>query len=215
MSLIPIFSPADTKRVEFIDSYFSNSRVGTGPYTWTFSGVDFGDESPERRIVIGVGTRVLDNPSMTIGGGSATKVVERIALNGSDSASCAIFIAGPSGASGTVVLTNDDPSSGGEISIGVWAVYGLNSATATDTDTITSSAGNVDLSLNAPANSVVIAMACWDNTSLTLSGVTNDFVEGTTPENNGGSAFVTTADATFTITAGNNGTKVAAAAVWV
>jgi hypothetical protein len=102
---------------------------------YTFSGAAISTAAADRRVLVMVmgsgGTNPIAN-SMTIGGVGATKVVESNDTGGNNRY-CAIFIAAvPTGTTGDIVVTIDQTT--GNCQINVYAVYGLQSETAIDTE---------------------------------------------------------------------------------
>lgn len=186
---------------------FTNHAVGTAAANRTTIVAAMGDDS----------ATLWDFSSMTVGGNSAAQQIE--SSGGTSNPESSIYaIANPSGTTSTIVVTASEAVT--EMTVCVWAAYGLNSVTATDTatgNTLTTIALDVDVS----AGGLVVGACINSNASrsFTWTGITesSDF---------GGGAEVTysTANDAFvsaqapvspgigcTITVGNNSSGVAAA----
>lgn len=117
-------------------TFLNNYATETDPDTSskTFTSVDFGTPASDRYIIAAVGARNDSGTfsSITIGGVTATIVVQH--LDGNTASGIAIA-AVPTGTSGNVVIN----LSGSHESyyLGVWSVTGLSSPTAVATDTST------------------------------------------------------------------------------
>lgn len=114
--------------------------------------------------------------SMTIGGVSATKIVEKNNAPGPQTF-CAIWIADvPSGTSGNVVITYQFSS--GSSSICVYAAYNTNSATETDSE-VPGFTAPITLSVDVASRGIIIghafAVATLTGSSASWTGLTEDF----------------------------------------
>lgn len=111
---------------------------------FTFSACALGTASAGRRIIVGVSGRASSASaavsSITVGGVSATKVIE--ALDSSFHNSAGLWIADvPNGATGDVVVTFGAVVQ--RAGICVWSMTGAASAVASDTDSNNTTAANV------------------------------------------------------------------------
>lgn len=123
-----------------------NSAGGTSPIT--VSAQNVGTASSDRYTIVVVNSRdsasVYDITSLTVDGDSATEVADYGAA--SSTASAAIYIlSNPSGTSEDVIINASEIIA--SVSVCIWSVTGLQSATAADTATGGSST-NAAISLN-------------------------------------------------------------------
>jgi hypothetical protein len=157
-------------------SYRTHAESSSDLSTYTFTAQDIGTASATRYVVVGIAIRTAGaNPtfsSVTIGGVSATLVVQ--AVNSvSDWTRTGIFIAAvTTGTTGDVVVTLS--SAAARCGISVYALYDLTSATAITSATSTASPGS--LNVNVTPGKVLVAHA-YDNsnTAMAWTGATEDF----------------------------------------
>jgi len=163
--------------------YLGTDTAGGSGATFTFAGAPFGDASGARMILVGICGRHEDGgehiDSATIGGVSATILVDVSDLGASVGSSASLFIANvPTGTSGTIVATFDTTVTNDEAVIGIWRLEGFNSYTPFDTGSNTSD--DLDMTINIPAGGA--AFACGLGTTgstLSISGLSEDFSDGT------------------------------------
>jgi len=143
----------------------------TSATTYTFTSRALSTAASSRKIVVAIAgyTGTTTVSSVTVGGVSATLVVQK-QVNAA-SANAELWIAAvPTGTTGTVVVTWGAGRTG--CGIGLYAVYGINptaSNTATASDAAT--AASITASLNIPATGVAIAVS----TSSQAGGVTQSW----------------------------------------
>ncbi len=152
---------------------------GSNLTTYTFTSRAIGTADAERRVIVAVGGSAVTTQcdSVTVGGISATKVVER---NGGDSRTASIWIAKvPTGTTANIVVTFGD--SAGSCHIYVYSVSGmLNAADETpqDTDNAASINGSPDISWTIDKYKDGIGVAVIANsdnaTDTTFSNFTSD-----------------------------------------
>ena len=163
-------------------SFLQGSVSGDDSATYTFSSQNLGAADPNRWIVvcatgIQVSARTID--TVTVGGVSATKLVEAESTAGSAFRDVSIWVAYvPTGTTGDIVLT----FSSGLVRAGYSAyrlITSTNPTTAYDTETdITTSGSDLSVSINRPDNGVVIAATmalCSTATSVTWAGTSENY----------------------------------------
>lgn len=204
----------------------ANPAINTGSGTsFTFSSTAFGTNGPNRVliIVVGFGTN-QSSPTVTVsvGSGSPTAVVTKYQDSAGappDRAGCAIWkITGVTATTGTVTVTTSVAINAGRgVGITVFNLLGANSTEfATISDGSQSGTTALALSLNTPANGVVIGgAAAIANTSWTwanISEVRDSGVATTTfsAAGNVTAAPTTPLAATATVATGSNKCAVAA-----
>lgn len=135
--------------------------------SYTFSSQDFGTAEAGRYIIIGIisrkSTTAATITGVTIGGVTATIVVQRTnTITNTDVAGIAIALV-PDGATGNIVVTFSATML--RCAISVYRAVGLSSATPTDSDGSTASAPSV--ALDVPAGGFAIGMALTSATTTT------------------------------------------------
>lgn len=142
-------------------SKVDNTSNTSGASTYTFSARNFGDGQQDRYIAIAValavGSSARTISGVTIGGVAATQAVA-ISNNtfANTKSTTGIFIAlVPNGSSGDVVVTLSGGASA--CGIGIFKITGLSSTTPYATN-VNNSGQNQSLSVNVPANGVVIGV---------------------------------------------------------
>jgi hypothetical protein len=159
--------------VSFVDS--AVDAVNRTEYTFA---LDFGDAAADRYLIATPSARGATSGTIsfvTIGGVSATQIINTTALQQTLHNTAAIFIAAvPTGTSGDVVVTYADGKS--RAGCGLFRVTGLSSATAHDT-----AADNVEHSplvdtINVLGGGFVIAVAVGEATVI-WAGVTESYDE--------------------------------------
>jgi len=195
---------------------FAGSAVDANNLTtYTFSNHSIGTASATRKVVVciaGNGTAAGRSvSSVTVGGASATELIDYQNPTGTDQVSAMYQIDVSSGTTANIVVTFNDTMA--DMGIGVFAVYDAAvSVTATDTDPSEPGA----LSINVPANGVVIACSRSDNgTTCTTTGVTEAYDENIDSNryHYGGAATFETEQTSLSIgfdASGNNQTSIAA-----
>jgi len=158
-------------------SFAGSSVDGTDQTTYTFTSHAIGTAAANRTVVVcisGNGAGFSRSVSgVTIGGVSATELIDYQNPTSTDQLSAMYSLAVASGTTATIVVTFSDSMVA--CGIGVFAAYGISSSThATDTDP--SEPGS--LSLNVPANGIAIACSRSDNgAACTVTGVTEAYDE--------------------------------------
>lgn len=145
--------------------------------TYTFSSQNLGTADASRYIIVGVlSRRAAGTPSissLTIGGVSAAAVVAQTnTASGSDIA--ALYIAAvPTGTTGDIVVTFDAAML--RCAVVAYRAVGIASATASDTDS--STATDPTCNLDVPAGGFAIGVACTGNAgaSFTWTGLTENY----------------------------------------
>jgi hypothetical protein len=171
------FPVANTRKVAL--TFRANAQDGTDLTTYTFASQAIGPASPDRYVIVCIGSRANSArsiSSVTIGGIAATAVVTaNNATAGADMA--AIYIAlVPTGTTASVVVT----FSGAMLRcvIGVYSMVQNGRATATNTNTATPSGTTPTTTLTVPSNGSLVA-AVWAQSSVSASvtwtGPTEDF----------------------------------------
>lgn len=165
-----------TPSVVFTDS---NIQTGLATTTVTFTGASLGAARSDRRIAVLIShssSNVLS--TVTIGGVSASQVVQ----TNNSTVRATIWIATvPSGTTGNIVITC--ASNLAAVVMGVHAIYGLRSSTATAT--ATDAIGPTDLSIAVEARGIVLACNAASNAAgpgtTTWTGVSETYenVSGT------------------------------------
>jgi len=129
----------------------------TNASSYTFSGRSFGTASADRKIIVGAVVR-NGSPtfsSVTIGGVTATSVIQAV---GGTNHRVGLFIADvPTGATGDVVVVPG--AAVVRCGIGIWAMTGAASSTASDTDS--STADPISVTLTIPANGAAIGYCAY------------------------------------------------------
>ena len=151
--------------------------------THTHSSISFGTAASRRRIIVclahrgnGIGGQPANVTSMTIGGVTATKIVEK--NNAPDpTVFCAIWIANvPTGTSGNIVITYQFNSA--ESTICVYEAQNLNSSSATDTE-VPGFSAPATLSVNVAARGIIVghayAVLTLTGSGATWTGLTENF----------------------------------------
>lgn len=149
-------------------TYHSNSVINATSNTFTFASQSIGTEGSRRYVVVAVMNIGSTVTGVTIGGITATNVT------GSAFDPTFYMALVPTGTTATVVVTQS-ASVASTVSITVWSVRNIRSATAVATSTSTASPANLDL--NASSNGVVIALAYSGSNGATYSwtGLTEDY----------------------------------------
>jgi hypothetical protein len=160
---------------------FTDSAVDpTNTTTYTFT-LDFGAAAGDRYLIATPSTRGSGTgaaiSSVTIGGVTATEVINTTALLATVYNGAAIFIAAvPTGTSGDVVVTyaNSQLRAG----CGLYQVTGLSSSTAHDTATDSGSDPLTD-TIDVPAGGFIVAVAVGEGTPpiFTWTGVDESYDE--------------------------------------
>lgn len=144
--------------------------------TYTFASQNFGAAASDRYIIVTIMARKSGASTtitgVTIGGVTATEVVQRT-NNVTNSDIAGIFIAAvPTGTSGDVVVTLGATMV--RCAIGLYATTGLSSATPYDSDSSVASPPSV--SLDVPVNGFIIGAGLTAaSTTATLTGITEDY----------------------------------------
>jgi len=139
-------------------TFTANASSNTTSLGYNFTSQNFGAESADRYILVGVagqGASAAAVSSVTIGGVSATQLFSA----SSSTATVAFWIAAvPSGTSGTIFIQWAAQRS--RCAAVVWALTGLQSATAIDTGSAANSgSGALSDTIDVSAGGVAVAMA--------------------------------------------------------
>lgn len=133
---------------------FAGSAVNVNNLTtYTFSGAALGDAAADRTLVILAVGRTAANQtvaSVTVGGSSATVITQPAA---SIQPASLWYIDYPAGTTADIVVTYS--GAGNNCGIGVWALYGLNSAVPVDSQSTIND--TTAMLLDVPANGIAIA----------------------------------------------------------
>lgn len=145
--------------------------------TYTYSSAPFGTAVAGRGIIVivqgGGGDR--DWVSCTIGGVSATEIVQTVSAPGANTNSVAMYYAEPSGTSGNVVVNSDPGASQmARAQINVMSITGHNATpTATAEDETASNTTAATVNINLPENGVcILGASCNSNTTYTWTNAT-------------------------------------------
>lgn len=147
--------------------------------TYTFSAVNFGTASSDRKIIVAVSGRTLDGSSsgnvitsVTIGGVSATISVQ--AQNSGNTQGIAIA-AVPTGTSGDVVVVFSETMTNADIA--TYSTTGISSNVAFSTGT--STANPLTANIDVPAGGIAVALAKSDDgtATATWAGLTERYDE--------------------------------------
>jgi hypothetical protein len=152
-------------------SYQTTTESGTDTTTYTFAGTAIGAESAARYVVVataGVAGAGLIN-SVTLGGNGMTEVVT--VIGGAAMRGGIYILAVPTGTTASIVVTFANTQN--RCGLAVWALYGLNSATAVDTATATAEGS---LNLDTQDGGIVVAYGQLNSSGQTMAwtGVTAD-----------------------------------------
>jgi hypothetical protein len=152
-------------------SYQTTTESGTDTTTYTFAGTAIGAESAARHVVVataGVAGAGLIN-SVTLGGNGMTEVVT--VIGGAAMRGGIYILAVPTGTTASIVVTFANTQN--RCGLAVWALYGLNSATAVDTATATAEGS---LNLDTQDGGIVVAYGQLNSSGQTMAwtGVTAD-----------------------------------------
>lgn len=216
----PVLSGGAAKTYAFKTSQHSTSVASS----FTFSNVDIGFADPTRVVVIGVSYYEFDTAvnlnSVVIGSTTATSQVTRSQAVDNNNASF-IFANLSSasiatGTSATITVTFSRVIDFG-CSIGVWALYNLQSATPVATasaSSTTTAASSVSFSAQPEDIFCAVMTGRYNPGNATWTGVTEDYESTGTLLRSGGSVF-NLSTGTRTITAANSaGRSALVAAQW-
>lgn len=157
--------------------YLQQSTSTTDAASYNFASVNLGTAASDRYIIacvasrVGSGTPTID--AVSIGGVAATPVVTQVNTS-SGSNRIGIYIAAvPTGTTGDVDVTFSTTML--RCVVTLYRATAINSATASDTDSSTSS--DPTCSLNVPAGGFAIGTACVGSTTgtYTWTGITEDY----------------------------------------
>jgi hypothetical protein len=172
-SLGPLFPmrPRENASVSFTGT----AGDATDSNSYSFAGLSIGAADPSRYVIagiVGTGLNASSFSSVTIGGVSATQIVER--ANGVTDA--AIYIAAVPTGTTTTVAANFSASKGRAM-VFLWRAIGLRSASASATSSTATAVANVlSLTLAVPAFGFVVGIGADNATtsSLVWAGVNKD-----------------------------------------
>lgn len=160
--------------ITFLQCSTSNP-TGSNPYT--FASQNVGAEAAGRYTIVGVaaedGSSSFGVNSMTIGGDSATEIVDE---GGTRSASAALYImSNPSGTSESIVVTMSEAITNSSVCL--WSVTGLSSATATDTATGNSNTNPAAIALDVDLSAGGVGAAVCGETGTSVTFLWSGFNE--------------------------------------
>lgn len=154
-------------------SYRTSTSSNTNGTSFTFSSQDIGTAAADRRVVVCItsaGSGAPSLSSLTVGGVTATT----LRLFQATGRSCSFLIASvPTGTTGDVVATYS--STQDRCGIGIWATYGVLSATPIDSQVVTASSSSVSIpSLTTIRSGLAFAgnLATTNNPTHSWSNVT-------------------------------------------
>lgn len=157
-------------------SFTDHKTSGTDTNSYSFASTAIGTAAAGRRVVVAVSLVHTTNgttASCTIGGNSATSVIQQQGPLGGGGyvRSCIFILQVDSGTTDTIAVSTSN--SVVACGIGVYALYDLNSSTATDTGQATASvySDTIDVS----AGGILIATGCtYAPTTTTWTNVANE-----------------------------------------
>ena len=183
-------------------SYRSLSLSSIGRSSYSFTGVDIGPWTPDRYVVVGVGSIAngassLAITALTVGGVAATVLRSQTDGNASTSFAALTISSGSTTSTATIDVTVNSCAS--RMGISVWAVYGVSSTTPSTSNGTSASPGT--FALNVTLGSVGAAIA-YNNQggTATWTGVTEDFDDGSLGVVITGGSYLASAAASRTIT---------------
>lgn len=213
MSLGALFVPFQTPASITLTA---NPSSATNLTTYTFSSQALGDADPSRQILVGVfgsSNASYTISSVTVGGVSASSVIDS-GFSGGNQGRVALWSAAvPTGTSGDIVVT----WSNGMFTCGV-AVYAMYDAATSATDTGSSTANPMTDTLSIPESGVAVGIAgsITAGSSYTWTNLTEDYdgaSEGTETYTAASAAFET-ADAALALTVTPTGSPAQRGAVF-
>lgn len=154
-------------------SYRGRFEFDTSGKPRTFSAINIGDPAADRLVAVVVSTTnssTGNNPSLTIGGVSATRHAFVMGGDGSNSHTSIFSLAVPSGTTADIVFNSSFNISG--VAIAVYALYGLNSHAPVSI--ATSKANPLALNQNVLTGDIIIAGQHNQFANQVWSGLTQD-----------------------------------------
>jgi hypothetical protein len=211
--LMPIYSPYSKSVASIV--YTATAVSAASATVYTFSSQALGVAASDRLIVVSSDNYDGTTSGITVAGVAATAVVQ---ASGTNSRAGLWQAAVPSGTTGDIVVTlgagNDRHG------IGVWAIYGAANSSANHTATDADSSDPLTVSMDCPANGVMIGVGAAHTTGTKGYAWTNltenfDAVIKTSTQHTGASASFAAAQSGLTITCdpatNTNGGSMAAA----
>jgi hypothetical protein len=190
--------------------------------TFTFTDVDLGPPDPTRSIVAGVSYFEFDTTvvlsSVQVAGVTLTsrRTASRLVAGGSGSYIYANISNGlvPNGSTGTVTLQFSRGIDAG-CSVGIWALYNLQSATPIDTES-GSSSGTVTLNFNNQPGDLIVAAATGINSggSTTWGGISELYDTTLASLNRSGAAITAPSSSLAATVVYSAGAVAAVGAAW-
>ncbi len=134
--------------------------------SYTFAGVNFGNQSTKRYILVAVSNVGGASATVTVDGVSATKIYSALSPEW-------WLVALPTGTSGDVVVATGGAAAT-RCSIAVWAVYHLKNLTPTDGDFINGVGNLSPRSIDVEQRGLILAVAdgASGHTNITWTGIT-------------------------------------------
>lgn len=189
-------------------TFTDESRLTTSTTEYTFTTQALGTAAADRYLIIGVEQRFTSGTptitSVTVGGVAATALFTEIDGGAATSSANMYIVAYPTGTTADIVVNH----SGGCTScgIGVWAAYGLRSATPTDSGT-SNTTGAMTTDLDVLEDSVAVGFVLTSGSgaarTTTWTNLSEDFditVAGFNVQSGASAAFATPATVTVTAT---------------
>lgn len=155
--------------------YRATAVSNSGLTTYQFTGLDAGTAAPDRDIVVAVGCRTTTARTInTVALNVSTTMTPVVEIEGSGGSAVGLYIVSfPTGTTGhTIDVTLS--GSANRCGVGAWAVYGLASLTATDTDTAVTTT-NPSVTSSVQAGGVIIGFNYASTSSVTWTGIAEDF----------------------------------------
>jgi len=188
-----------------------NEVDATNQTIYTFSAKSIGAASVNRRIIVCVimadGDAGSTVDTVTVGGISATAIVQADGGSGNTRRSEIWLATVPTGTTADIVVTNNEAVLG--VNIAVYRAIGC-AATATDTQTdITATANAVSATLNIPVDGVSVGNVVWGSTGATRTTTWTNMTEDVDQSSGGAlsqsTAIFTGLDAARLVTATASG----------
>lgn len=204
--MVAFFVPPSVIGASPASLIFQATTQQTSATNYTFAGQAIGSATPSRYVIVAAhlysnSARTIS--SVTVGGISATQVVTQSVVNFFSYRASIYIAAVPTGTTADVVVNTSGVCE--QMTISVWAAYDLNSATAVDSDSATSSGSST---FNIPAmttsaDGVALASCVYNrNGSGSAFAWTNATERSDTVQNIGG--VYTGASGADAVTTGSN-----------
>lgn len=147
-------------------AYQTTAVINATASSFTFAAQAIGTASGRRRVIVGVAHSGSTITGVTVGGITATLLSSFVP---------SLYIASvPTGTTANIVVTQS-VSTASTVTITVWSVYDLRSATAVDIGTSTASPAVLDLDVSPRGIVVALAASGSSGASYTWTGITSDY----------------------------------------